>query len=411
MRTEGMSMEHVTRRNVLKATAGAGALLAAGSATPWTWSPAGSVPGTGTGADPKKAWDPEPDELIADVYKRGDVGKVNRALRAWTKNEQPLPAGLSGDLRDFVERSRRLPAWADRDKLADAVTFNQKRGTYLGALYGFASGMMSAVIPHEARAVYYSRGGAQMKDRISKTAKLGYDIGSLNAYAPSGEMSVTCVKTRLIHSAVRHLLPQSAHWSSVSGQTVPITQADMMVTWHSLPTTVMRMLNRWQVPLKHAESEGFLHSWQVAGHMLGIEDQYIPATWATAETQAKQVLDPVLKATPEGIEIADMLRDLGMQLDLTLLSRGVLGSLTRFMLGDKIANDLRIPREPVWDPLLNATWGPFILVREGVLQAGMPKEAYWTFDEMLRQFVLLYMAELRMPISIELPGGNNPHYK
>jgi hypothetical protein len=119
----------------------------------------------------------------------------------------------------------------------------------------------------------------------------------------------------------------------------------------------------------------------------------------------------VLKATPEGIEIADMLRDLGMQLDLTLLSRGVLGSLTRFMLGDRIANDLRIPREPVWDPLLNAAWGPFILVREGVLQAGMPKEAYWTFDEMLRQFVLLYMAELRMPISIELPGGNNPHYK
>ena len=34
------------------------------------------------------------------------------------------------------------------------------------------SGMMSCLIPHEARAVYYSRGGANMKDRISKTAKL-----------------------------------------------------------------------------------------------------------------------------------------------------------------------------------------------------------------------------------------------
>lgn len=45
--------------------------------------------------------------------------------------------------------------------------------------------MMSTVIPKEARAVYYSKGGWDLKDRISKTAKLGYDIGSLNAYQPT----------------------------------------------------------------------------------------------------------------------------------------------------------------------------------------------------------------------------------
>ena len=403
-------MPELSRRRLLKAGAGAGALLAVSPAIPWTWSPAGSVPGVGDGGDPKKVWDPEPDELIADVFKRGDVGKVNRALRGWTKNQQPLPAGLTGDLRDFVDRSRRLPAWADQGKLADAVSFNQKRGTYLGALYGFASGMMSTVIPQEARAVYYSKGGAQMKDRISKTAKLGYDIGSLNAYAADGEMAVTCVKTRLVHSAVRHLLPQSDHWRSSAREDVPISQADMMVTWHSLPTTVMRMLKRWQVPIDARESAGFLHSWQVAGHMLGIADQYIPATWATAESQAAQVLDPILAPTKEGRRLADMLLDLGFHLDLTLMSRPVLGALTRFMLGDKIADWLQIPREPVWTPLLEAAWGPFILVREGVLQAGMPKEAYWMFDELLRQFVLVYMAELRMPITIELPYGNNPKY-
>ena len=69
--------------------------------------------------------------------------------------------------------------------------------------------MMSTAIPHEARAVYYSKGGADLKDRISKTAKLGYDIGTKNASGPDGEMIVTCVKTRMVHAAVRHLLPQS----------------------------------------------------------------------------------------------------------------------------------------------------------------------------------------------------------
>jgi hypothetical protein len=33
------------------------------------------------------------------------------------------------------------------------------------------------------------------------------------------------------------------------------------------------------------------------------------------------------------------------------------------------------------------------------------------FDELLRQFVLLYMSELRMPISIQIPTFNNPKYK
>lgn len=105
-----------------------------------------------------------------------------------------------------------------------------------------------------------------------------------------------------------------------------------------------------------------------------------------------------------------MLLDLGMNLDLTLLSRGVLGALTRFVLGDKIANWLDIPREPVWSPLLETAWGPYVAIREGLLTAGIPRETYWLFDEFLRQFVLFYMAELRMPISIQIPYFNNPNY-
>ena len=48
-------MEDVTRRTILKSGAAlgaAGAIAAVAPATPWTWSPANSVPGAGTGADP-----------------------------------------------------------------------------------------------------------------------------------------------------------------------------------------------------------------------------------------------------------------------------------------------------------------------------------------------------------------------
>ncbi|GAA1481417.1 oxygenase MpaB family protein [Gordonia sinesedis] len=303
-----------------------------------------------------------------------------------------------------MEYARILPDWTDKRKLAAGFEYNKKHGTVIAVLYAFASGMMSTVIPHEARAVYYSRGGQYFKDRIAKTAKLGYDIGTVNAYGPGGQMIVTCVKTRMIHAAVRHLLPQSPHWPS---DEVPISQDDLMITWHSLPTTIMQTLTTWRVPTPPAESAGYLHTWQVCAHLLGIRDEYIPATWANANDQAKQVLTPVLAKTPEGVALARDLLSLGNELDLTLLSRPILGAFTRFILGNKIADWLEIPREPVWSPLLEASWAPYLAVREGLLTAVPPVDnAYWMFDEFLRQFVLWYMSELRMPISIEIPTTN-----
>lgn len=409
-------MEKPSRRNVLMAGGALGALGALGVASPaqaWTWSPKGSVAGAGEGADPRWVWDEEADPLIASLLDRGDVPKVNKLLRTWKKNGQPLPDGLPADLRDFMERARRPPSWADQGKLATAVEFNEKRGLYLGVTYGFASGMMSTAIPKEARAVYYSKGGADMKDRITKTAKLGYDIGSRNAFQPDGEMIVTCVKTRIVHAAVRHLLPKSPYWSKVADEEIPISQRDMMVTWHSLPTTVMQNLVKWKVPIPASESEAFLHSWQVAGHMLGIRDEYIPKSWNEANAQAEQVLTPVLAPTPEGVKLADILLNLGSLIDGGLLTKPILGSLTRFLLGDTIAGWLRIPKDPLWDPLIQNAWGPFVAVREGLLALpDAPKElqkAYWAFDEILRQGALLYLSEGKLPISIEIPETNRPH--
>ncbi|MGW0638032.1 oxygenase MpaB family protein [Nocardia salmonicida] len=405
-------MDNMSRRNVFKLSGalgavGAIAMVSPARAEPWTWSPQGSVAGTGAGLDPLAVWDPDADSLVASLFEKGSIPKVNELLRTWTKNGQALPTGLPGELRDFMENARKLPSWTDQGKLTSAIDFNKKRGLYLGVLYGFASGMMSTVIPKEARAVYHSQGGADMKDRISKTAKLGYDIGTANAFKPDGEMIVTCVKTRLVHAAVRHLLPQSEHWKASADEDIPISQNDMMVTWHSLPTTVMKNLTAWKVPIPAAESAGFLHTWQLSAHMLGIRDEYIPVSWDAADAQAKQVLDPVLAPTPEGLKLADILLGLGAEVDAGILSKPILGAFTRFLLGDKIADWLKIPRELLWDGLLDVAWGPFIAVREGLLPIPLAPEASSLFDEFLRQAALLYLSELRT-ISIEIPQTNRP---
>ncbi|MFE6488463.1 oxygenase MpaB family protein [Streptomyces sp. NPDC057757] len=406
-------MDELSRRRMLITGGALGALGALGAATPasarslWTWAPSGSVAGKGAGLDPEWVWDEAADPVLAAVIERGDTAKANEALRKWTRNDQPLPAGLPADLRDFMESARQLPSWTDRRKLDAAAQFTKKKGIYAGALYGLGSGLMSTAIPREARAVYYSKGGADMKDRIAKTAQLGYDVGDLDAYQPQGGMIVTAVKTRVVHAAVRHLLPQSPGWSRTSGgQTIPISQADIMVTWHSLSTFVMRKLIDWRVPVSSAESDGFLHVWQVTAHMLGVQDEYIPASWIEANAQAAQVLDPRLAATPEGKELTDVLLDIVAELDAGL-TRPLINAFGRYTLGDRTGDLIGLDREPFWQPLIAAAWPLLVAFREGLIPLPLVPQAAWVVEEAIRKFVLLFLAEGR-GIHLEIPDTNRP---
>ncbi|MEU3977949.1 MULTISPECIES: oxygenase MpaB family protein [Streptomyces] len=375
----------------------------------WTWSPSSSVAGTGEGLDPDWVWDEEVDQLLARVFERGQVHQVNAALSRWTRNDQALPDGLPSDLRDFMEEARRLPSWADREKLETAAKFNETRGLYLNLLNGVGGGMLATAIPREARSVYYSKGGADMEDRVAKTSMLGFAVGDLNAYRPDGKIIVEAVKTRLVHAAVRHLLPQSPYWQRVSeGQKIPISQQDMMVTWHSLPTFAMQKLREWEVPMSPAESAGYLHVWQVTAHMLGIRDEYIPASWDAANQQYKQVLEPILKSTSEGIKLTDiLLNQLAEQTSPFGLSRPIANSLARYLVGDRVAEMDGIPREPVWDRAIPAAWPALVAFREKLLPLPLVPRLAWTLEEAARQYIVFFLTK-GQKTQIEIPDTNRP---
>jgi hypothetical protein len=367
------------------------------------------VAGSGSATDPQWVWDDEADQLLGDVLRRGDVPRVNAALRTWTRNDQPVPAELPRDVREFMEQASRLPSWADRDKLETAARFNKTRGFYLNILNGIGGGMLSTAIPREARAVYYSQGGADMEDRVAKTSKLGFAVGDLNAYRPDGKCVVEAVKTRMVHAAVRNLLPRSPGWSQTSGgQTIPISLADMLVTWHSLPTYAMRKMREWKVPVTAAEWEAYLHVWQVTAHLLGIRDDYIPATWAAAEAQSDQLLDPVLGPTPEGVELTDiLLGQLAEQTSPGGLDRPLVNAFARYLVGNRIADWDGIPREPFWEAAIRTAWPPLVAAREGLIKLPLVPQIAWTIDEAARQYILFYLSKGE-EVHIEIPEANRP---
>ncbi|HET9139483.1 oxygenase MpaB family protein [Actinophytocola sp.] len=405
-------MAELSRRKMLMSGGSLGALGVLGMASPaqarplleWTWPSSGSVVGSGPGANPRWVWDEEADPVVAGLFERGEVPLVNRLLWNWNRNDQPLPDGLPAQLRDFIERNRVLPSWADRNKLERAADFNERRGLYVNLLNGVGGGMLSTAIPKEARSVYYSAGGADMEDRVAKTSILGFAVGALNAYRPNGTCMVNAVKTRLVHAAVRHLLPQSPHWQGE----VPISQEDILVTWHTLPTYAMRKMLEWNVPIPPVDREAYLHVWQVTAHLLGVRDEYIPATWDAAYAQSDQVLPPNMGPTPEGVELTDiLLSQLAEQTSPGSISRPLCNALARFLVSDQVAGWDQIPREPFWEGTIRTVWPILVRFREGLIPLPLVPEIAWTVDEALRRYILFYLTK-GQETKIVIPTGNRP---
>ncbi|MBB4905890.1 oxygenase MpaB family protein [Actinophytocola algeriensis] len=397
-------MSDLSRRNVLSLGVALGLAGVAGAAPAWASSAAGASAG-----DPWWVWDDEVDALMATVLDNGQVPAVNTAMRSWVNNDDPLPGGLPANLATWLRKVNKLPSWADPVKLRRAADFNRRKDTYLFMLYGLGSGIMSTVIPREAKSVYWSAGGADMQDRAAKTFTFGYDLSDRNGFEPSGQFVVTANKTRLVHAAVRHLLPRSSRWQAVADEPnrIPISNGDILVTFHSLGTYVHKKLTEWRVPMSAADEEAFLHSWQVAIHLLGVREEFIPKTWAAAYAQSEQVLTPILAPSQEGRELAEDLLGLTAQIDLGV-TRGFLNEFVRYALSDTVGDWLGLRRDYAAAALVRTGWPAYIAFREGLIPI-MPV-GFYMFDQFIRALAMLFLNKVTSPTTtpITIPTGNRP---
>ena len=400
-------MENLSRRRILTLGAALGLAGVAAPSPAWAWSSAGSIAATDTVTDPWSVWDDATDPLLASLLDNGQIPAVNTAFQSWVDNGDALPAGLPASLVTYLQQVNTLPSWADQTKLARAAQLNKRMSMYLFLLYGLGSGIMSTVIPREARNVYYSAGGADMQSRAAKTFTYGYDLSAVDAFLPTGHFVVTSNKTRLTHAAVRHLLPQLPAWKAVTDNPIPISNGDILVTFHSLGTYVHSKLKAWGIKMSAAEEDAYLHQWQVALHLLGVRDDFIPASWAAADSQSAYVLTPILASTPEGIDLANVLLGLVAQVDLGV-TQGFQREFARYVLSDRIGDWLKLPRDYLARGLIEVGWPAYVAFREG-LSPIMPT-GFSMFDQFVRGLAMLFLnngtSTSYTPITI--PTGNRP---
>ncbi|RRO17014.1 DUF2236 domain-containing protein [Saccharopolyspora rhizosphaerae] len=397
-------MSNLSRRNLLSLGAALGLVGATGAA------PALAAPSSKAAAnDPWWVWDDELDALMGRLLRDDQIPAINTAMGSWVNNNDSLPEGLPAELADWLQEVNKLPSWADQEKLRLAADLNRRWDTYQFVVYGIGSGIMSTVIPREAKSVYWSAGGADMQDRAAKTFTFGYDLNELNAFEPDGQMVVTANKTRLVHAAVRNLLPQSAHWQSVADEPyrLPISNGDILITFHSLGTFLRKKFQEWQIPMTPEEEEAFLHMWQVAIHLLGVRDEFIPKTWAEAEAQSAEVLTPLIAPTFEGRELAEDLLGLTAQVDLGV-SRGFLNEFVRYVLNDQIGDWLNLKRDPASKEFIRNGFPAYIAFREGLIPVA--PAGFYVFDQFIRALAMMFLNKGASPTTtpITIPTGNRP---
>lgn len=402
-------MENLSRRRVLTLGAALGLVGVAGTVggtgQAWAWSPKESIAGTGTVTNPWQLWDDAADPLLASLLDNGQVPAVNTAFQSWINNGDALPGGLPANLTTYLQQYNALPSWADTTKLSLAADFNRRMNLYLFLSYSLGSGMMSTVIPNEARNVYYSAGGADMKARAAKTFTFGYDLSTMDAFLPTGHFVVTANKTRMVHAAVRHLLPQSTPWETVTAEQTPISQGDILVTFHSTGTYAHQNLVKWGVPMSAADEDAFLHSWQVALHLLGVQDQFIPQSWAAADAQAAQILTPILAPTTEGVSLAHTLLQLMYQPTLGL-DTGLVNEFVRYLLSNEIGDWLGLPRDYISAELISVGWPAYIAFSTGL--SPIVPIAFDVIDQFVRGIAMMYLNNGTSPTQtpITIPTAN-----
>lgn len=302
--------------------------------------------------------DPIVDEMLAPLFRSGSVRNVRDVLAGLTGNSQPVPEELPEDLRRWLDQQGALPTWADRERMARASQFFVAHGPLVCLILGTASLVELYACAKGVKVLAYT--GRLWRDpyrRIGQTVQFLLDVMDPRGLGSDGRGIRSIQKVRLMHASIRNLIWQGGQWDESDWGT-PINQEELLGTLMTFSYTVYRNLKRFGVSVTDEEAEDFLYFWRVVGEMLGIHPEIIPTSMAEAAAVTELIFTRQQAPSPEGVEMTRALLHMYTAHDPTHLVSRLMPAVTRFSVGDQIADWMEIPR---------AKWGELILEAVGSL--------------------------------------------
>lgn len=262
---------------------------------------------------------------------------------------------LKGDvfLDDFLSKNKnfdklpekqfkKLPIWADKNKIQIAQNFFHKNFrvilSLLGSLslpYCYAAADGAKILVHSQRLLQDTR------RRLAETAYFIIEIMQKNSLEENGNGLEAIFQVRKMHSQVRKKILDSKRWNLDWG--FPINQEDMAGTNLSFSLLILRGMEKLQYPIQSEEKEAYLHFWNVVGYLSGVSEELLPKDAKEAFWLDKCIVERQFKTSTEGkLLTKNLLLCLSESLPKNLPD-GFLSSYLRFLLGTKVSNMLNIP--------------------------------------------------------------------
>ena len=287
-------------------------------------------------ADPRLRADPLADDTIARVLgawtdgtpartqplSRWDaIALVNREIAGWQSNGDLVdwraspgtPAPIAAALEDYVQRARLLPDWVDAGKVGCAESVFADM-SMLSCTLMFCASLPECYVPADLASVLHLAGQFEQHTdyRARSAAAMVFPVmlrgGLLDA---AGGAVAQVLKVRLIHATIRHLIVRGnpgealehgatvqpllaegrglhqalfARGWDVNANGLPLNQEELAYTLLTFHYVFLRALRRLGLGLSKEEEGAYLHAWNVAGHLLGIEQELLVQTMGEAET-------------------------------------------------------------------------------------------------------------------------------
>jgi hypothetical protein len=349
-----------------------------------------SVPLIATGADdPQMKADPLADATVAAMLGPWDgvpdwraIGIINRQLAQWQSNgvmsgwkaDASVPEQIAAPLEAYVRAALALPAWADPKQMARAETLFMDY-SLLSCTLLFCSSLPECYVIPDLSAVLHAAGQLEQHTeyRIRVTAAMIFPVMMKGGLAsPEGSGMAQVLKVRLIHATIRHLIlrgtPASVardtvlppllrqdaaqasmheavftHGWNVANDGLPCNQEELAYTLLTFGYVFLRSMRKLGLGLSPKDEEAYLHTWNVVGHILGIERALMAQTMAQAaalfkEMQARGRAAPFLPDPRPALGL-DLVQTMESFIPLPLL-KPFPTLMTRFLCGRKTARDI-----------------------------------------------------------------------
>ena len=256
-------------------------------------------------------------------------------------------------VREFFDEVNVVPEWYD-----SAATIPGIRGFHANSdliLQAFIGGVLVEGFTTNISKSFVITGRLREQGvrRLRQNNRHVVEIFLPDGLHRNGDGWKLAVRIRLVHAQVRRLLSRSDDWEMEAWGT-PLSAAHLALSASAFSARLLKHSESLGAAFSNQERESFMLIWRYSSHLMGVPDTILPQN----EAEALRLYDIAMRCEPpidfEAIIMANSLVNavpfvVGARTkeDREEMSK-VVYSVSRALIGNKIADQLHFPKSRVW---------------------------------------------------------------